>query len=33
MEELEEAIEGAISLEMVDSVDVDMLDAMDSREW
>jgi hypothetical protein len=33
MEELDEAIEGAISLEMVDSVDVDILDAMDNREW
>jgi hypothetical protein len=33
MEELEEAREGAMSLFIVESVDVDILDAMDSREW
>jgi len=33
MEDVDEAIEGAISLFMVDSVEVDMLDATDIREW
>jgi hypothetical protein len=33
IEELEDAIDGAMSLFIVESVDVDMLDAMDSREW
>jgi hypothetical protein len=32
-DEVDEAIDGAISLAMVESVDVDMLDAMERREW
>ena len=33
MEELDDARDGAISLDIVESVDVDMLDAMERREW
>jgi hypothetical protein len=33
IEELDDAMDGAISLESVESVDVDMLDAMERREW